>query len=329
MSRRARAINPRFNLLTEMDPERRNALALVAGIGAIVVLALGLVVYGYYTDRIAPAHGTVLTVGDRDFDVALLERRAKADFTEGKIKLDSDEVLAIGIRQTLFNIEREELVRQAALAGNVTVTAEEIDNAIKARLRVPVNSPRERFAAFLQSELLRLGLPLEEYLELTRATLLEDKLRAQFLTTVPLSGEHADLRLIQFLNREKAEEGKQRLAAGETPAAVAARLSVHASRSTAGEIGWTPRGALPNKVDEVAFSQPFGLSDIIEEPEGFFMVETRAKEVRDLSDNAKSQVAEHSLTNLLQQTRDQVGADTKLTVGQLTRVARAIVQRLG
>jgi parvulin-like peptidyl-prolyl isomerase len=321
-----RALNPRIsNPLANVDPERRNSVLLVAGISAVVLFALGLIAYGYYADRLAPQHDTVLIVGERTFDYSYLERRAKAELAYGRISLESTDSITLGIVQTLDLIEREELVRQAAAAAGISVSQKEIDDEMRLTLRTDPEASRERFAPILRDELLRIGLPFNEFEAIIEAQLLDNRLRDQMKAAVPAQADHADVRLIQLPSQEKADEAKRRLAAGDSPAAVAATMSVHASRSSAGELGWTPRGALPDKVDAVVFSQ-MGVSDVIPDESGWFIVETRGIEVRDLTDSGKAQVAEHSLTNLLARTRDAVGRDNKLTTGQLIRVGQALLQ---
>jgi parvulin-like peptidyl-prolyl isomerase len=329
LSRRARAVSPRINNpLVDLDPERRNAVFLIAGIGALILLSLGLIGYGYYTDRIAPKHETVLQVGDRSFDYSYLERRAVAATNEGKLKLDSSESITIGIYEVLARIEREEALRQAAAARGMTISREELENQIKERLKLSPETSRDVLAGNLRVELQRLDLPLAEYEDLVRAEIIDERLRKEFEAAIPAELEHADVRLIQLPTQEKADEAKQRLEKGESPAVVAGTMSIHATKGQAGELGFIARGSLPPKVDDAAFSQ-IGLSEMIQTPEGFFFVETKSREVREVTGSAKRQVAERSLTTLIETTREEVGADRRLTIRQITQIGRGLLNRLG
>ena len=48
-------------------------LMLIGGIGILVVFALVLIAYGYYSQNIQPRGETVFSVGDRDYDYAYLD----------------------------------------------------------------------------------------------------------------------------------------------------------------------------------------------------------------------------------------------------------------
>ncbi|MPZ50609.1 MAG: hypothetical protein GEU75_15145 [Dehalococcoidia bacterium] len=327
MSRRARAVSPRPNPLADLDPERRNAVLLVGGIGAVVLFALALIGYGYYTDRIAPNRTTVLEIGDRKFDYSFLERRVGAEYAEGNIQTTSSEVLAAGIIETLSLIDREETVRQAARKEGLVATQDEVDAAIKERLGLTAEATREAMAPRLRSQLLTLGLPLSEYEEIARAAVLEEKYRSRYADQVPAQADHVDLRIIQVGSKVTADSIKTRLDNGESFASIAAAESIHPSgRGTAGELGWVPRGSQIIPVEEAAWDHP-GLSGPIETIQGFFIVENRGQETRDLTDTTKEAVARQSLTRFLESTREELGANPTLSPRQLQRIASSIVQR--
>ena len=122
-----------------MDEDRRNALLLYALIGAVVVFVLALISYGYYRDRIAPRHETVLKVGSRKFDVAFLQRRVAADVKTGNTQARNIEELVVG---SLQSIELEEVSRQTAKDAGIAPSEDDVDAAIKQRLGVPADSSR-------------------------------------------------------------------------------------------------------------------------------------------------------------------------------------------
>ena len=307
-----------------LDPERRTALLLYAGIGLIVAFALALAAYGYYTDRIAPRHDTVLTVGDRKFDFLFLERRTRAETRGLSFSADDLSRIIIGVRDT---IEREEVTRQTAAARGLTLTEAELEAGMRDLLNVSEEASRSRFADRLRTRLLSDGLSLEEFREIATAAALADKFRAEFDAALPAEIEHAAVRLLQVATQAEAFEIKDELAADGNLPGLAATRSIHVSRSSAGELGWVPRGSLPPGLEEVAFSQAFEtVSDIVEVDEGFFFLETTGLEVRPFDDDGRAQVNEQSLLDLLLASSDEIGVTRNLTVGQVRQIANSLIR---
>jgi hypothetical protein len=320
LSRRERALSNRSYPWTDLDPERRNALLLIGGIGLVVLVAIAFIAYGYYTDRIAPNRETVLEVGDRKFNYAFFERRAVAELNDGRISAADANSLSAGILNTMSQIEREEALRVTAERLNIEVTEADIEASMRDRLLLQDDVTREIFASRLRSELLLLGLSLGEYRDIARATAIEDKLRTQVTAIIPAEAEHADLRLIQAETQEKANEARQRLANGDPFADVASAISIHSSKSRGGEVGWTPRGALLPDLEAAVF-RGVGVSDVISTNNTFFIIETRGLEVRTVSDDGKEDILETQVGQILRQSLDEAGASRTLTIGQVQRLS--------
>ncbi len=293
MTRRARPLAGRAAPWTQIDPERRNAILLYGGISLVVLFALALVAYGYYEDRIAPKHETVLTVAGRQFDYAALERRVIADLKAGALAQSNSVQQAV--LRTLDNMEREELLRRAGPAKGINVTDEDVDIQIHAQVGLQLNAPRDVFASLYRQELLKSGLTNSEYRENVKAHLIEQKLQAQALDAIPAEAEQVDLRLIVLSTPDAAKAAKDRLDKGES--------------FPAGQPGWVPRGALPSKVEDVLFSLPVGVnSEPIETPYGVYIVQARNKEVRPIDASGRNLVAKWTIEATIQETRDRVGS---------------------
>ena len=325
MSRRVRALAGRSFPWTGLDPERRNSVLLIGGIGLVVLFALALIAYGYYDDRIAPKHATVLRVGERKFSYDYLERRAHANFVLGELSKSN---LAQGIADTLTRVEREEVIRQTARNDGVTVTEEELDRLLHSRLRIGFETSREELAARYRSELLRLDLSLSEYRDIMLSELLEARIRTNLQKNVPPETSYVNLGLIRTRLLAEAQDAEQRLDEGEPFAAVAASVSIDSSRDKGGDRGWTPKGSLPPKVEAAAFafSQP-GLSDVIEvEDGGFFIIEVRGRDLRKVDEAGSKQIVDYALQDMLRKTVDSAGADFNLTAGQVQKIVAMLSQ---
>ena len=323
MSRSQRTVKRRSYPWSDGDTERRNSLLLIGGIGLVIVFALALIGYGYYTERIAPQQASVIQVGDREFDYAYVERRAKAEQIRGR--LDATD-LGSSIFTLLQTIQREEVIRQAAKELGISVTDEEIEGRYRLQLTIIGDESREQFASRLRSELMRLGLTLDDYEDIARANLLEQKMRARYEENVPAEAPHLDLELIQAATQADALKARDRLAAGEAFGVVAVDLSAHPSaKENAGDLSWTPRGVLGDEVEEVAYSLEVGThSDIIETEEAFFIVEVNGKETRPVTEEGKKAIVQRELDEQLRATREATNADITMTTNQVQRLAQSV-----
>jgi parvulin-like peptidyl-prolyl isomerase len=319
VSRRPRVSASRFSW-AEIDPERRSGILLIGTIAAVVLIALGLVAYGYYRERIQPLHGTVLKVGGRSFDYSYLERRLLAEYDQGNVDPNR---LGEAISQMIAAIESEELVRQAGKDLGIKVTDAEIDQQIRAKLGFAADVSPQAYAARLRRELLTLDLSLDEYRDLARAEVIARKLRARFESEIPAETDFVNLRLIRLQTQAKAIEARDRIAAGESIATVTVQMSTDPSKDNAGQLGWVPRGSLRPKLEEWAFAN-LGVSDIIETEDGFFILESRGHERREADEEAKGRIVSRKMEDLVAATRKKKGSSSSLTANQAQRLVRAL-----
>jgi parvulin-like peptidyl-prolyl isomerase len=303
----------------EIDPEARNRTLLIGGLSLLVLLALALIAYGYYSDRIASRGDTVLRVGDRNFSYEYVEDRMDAAAVNGDIN-PSD--LATSITNVVNEIQREQLIRLVAADKGVTVTPEEVAVEIHKQLSVPEGASRNQYAAALRDELQSIGLPLNRYEEMTEAQLLETKLTDSFNAEVPAEGEQVDLRIIQAASQGDADQAKQRLDAGEDFGAVAAALSKHSTASTGGAVGWVPGGLLPDDLDAAAFAlNPGEHTNVLASDRGFIIFQVNGKEVRAIDENQKESLKSQAVIDAVKAKQGVVGSQNLLTTGQVQKLS--------
>jgi len=320
LSRRIPAPKSRSYPWSDIDPDRRNSILLIAGIVLIIVFAIGLIGYGYYSERVAPQHASVIQVGHREFNYAFVERRAKAEQIRGR--LDPND-LGSALFALLQTIQREEVIRQAAKSLDIRLGGLEIEAAYRKQLVVSGEESRDQLAARLRAELLRLGLTLSDYGDITSANLLEQKLRSHFGDQAPAETVHLYLRLIQAATQADALKAKDRLDAGDSFGVVAVDLSAHPqAKQNAGDLSWTPRGVISKEVQEVAESLAIGArSGIIETREAFFIVQVNGKETRPVTEDGKKAIIQRGLDEQLRLTRDETNADITMTTKQVQKLA--------
>ncbi len=303
-----------------VDPERRNAILLVGGISVIVVLAIALISYGYYTDRIKPHTATVFKVADRSFSYDFYERRAISDQIQGYYdsKNVTNSVLAVAGR-----IQREEIIRIMARDQGLTISDDDLNNAIAQDLNAPPNASREDIASLLHAELLRIKLPLSDYEDVIRARVAQQKIMDKLEAALPADADQVDVFLIETSTQADAIQAKQRIDNGEKFEDVASAVSTDASKANGGDKGWTPKGILPKEVEDAAFSQN-GLSDVIESASAFYIIDVRGHETRPLDDTQKQQLAQKQFDDQLVTTATNAPVINLITNGQLQSIGNKL-----
>lgn len=103
------------------------------GAAALFLLVGALLAGGYYTEYYVPPRRTALEVGDRDFKMSYVADRMRYFLldraAQGQSASPSDSP-----RQTVEQIEREELLRQLGPADGLEATDAEIDDTLRTRV---------------------------------------------------------------------------------------------------------------------------------------------------------------------------------------------------
>jgi hypothetical protein len=320
LSRLVRSFTNIFGDATGVDPERRNAVLLIAGIGVVVLLALGLIVYGYYTDRVEPRRENVLRVGDRHFNYAYIERRIKSEVARGLFDTSDFQT---SVTRTVAGIQREELIRLIARERGIVATDEDIDAELRSELGLGDDVSHDEMAAILRREILRVNLPLGEYLEIIEAEVLQTKIEAQFTDTLPGEAEQVNLNLIAGGTQTNAILAKRALDAGTPFVEVAQTYSQDNSARAGGAYGWAPKELLEPEVAEFAFNNT-GRSGIIETKSDFFIVEVLDKQVREVTPAVKNRIGDREFRKLLEEAFTNSIFAYRMTPEQLQRLANAV-----
>ena len=303
----------------EIDPESRNRVLLIGGMVAVVALALALIAFGYYVDRIAPRGDTVITVGDRKFSYAYLEDRIDAAVAEGLFNTSN---ISFGIAQMVSDIQNEELTRRIAAEDGISITEEEMELGMRADAGTFPEADRNVFAVALRSRLQLLDLSLERYQEIIEAELLEAKITDQYAAGLPEELEQVELNLILVTTDAAAATARQRIVDGEDFGEVAMELSQHSSASAGGALGWTPRDLLVDDLADAAFAvEPDTLSEVIETERGFYILKVDGKEMRAVDEVTASNLARTSFARRLEAASEQYELQNLVTVGQAQRIA--------
>jgi parvulin-like peptidyl-prolyl isomerase len=279
-----------------------------------------LIVYGYYTDRVAPRGDVVFQIGERKYTYAFLEDRVKSDVAQGRFNLQDT---ANSITATIARVQREELTRGMGRQRGITVSDAEIDDNIRTALGLPPESGRNEIATALREELLAIKLPLDEYLAIAESRVIEDKIKAELTASLPEEAEQVDLLFIQAGSQANAIMAKRALDEGVAFGEVAAQYSQHTASRSDGAFGWTPRELLDPELAEVAFSTT-GRSGIIETEQDFYIIEVLGKETRPIDPAAIEEIQTREFNKLLEAAFEETTFLSNLTDRQLFDLANSV-----
>ena len=304
---------------SNQDEDSRNAFLLIAGIAVVVVIAIGLAVFGALKER-GEDTDAVVVVGGQEVPYSYFEKRVRP-YMRGDNSVTPEQFSQI-VSGLIAEVEQEKLLFHVAKTRGIEVKDEDIDAEMREDLGVSPDATKEVFATSLRRELLETGLSLEQYRNMQRAQVIEDRIREDARAAVPAEAEQVDIRLAQFDTIEKANEAKTKLDGGDSLSTIAATMSIHSSSTRAGEINWVARGSFAPKLEEAMFAQEVGTtSGIIETDEGFFIVEVRGKETRTVDDPVRNLVVARTFGTALQEARDDIGSEIVMTTAQLQRLA--------
>ncbi len=233
---------PTKRQLSRWQKQKRRQRFII-GIGtSVIVVALGLVLAGVYTQwyvpQVKPLKETVIEVNDTRFDMAYY-----IDALEYQLGGVPSQQIPYFLDVIVEGIQQNELIRQEALELGITVSDGEVNEEVKSR-ELPNN---------------------QAVRDVTRAQLLVQKLReGYFNEQIPVSTEQRHIMAMFLESESQANDVRARLIAGEDFSQLAGELSLDGySREKNGDLGWRPEGIingllLTSVLEEYVFSYPVG-----------------------------------------------------------------------
>lgn len=286
----------------------------------VVVLALLLIAYGYYTDRVLPRRDVVFQVGEHKYTYADLEERVKSDVARGRFNLQDT---GNSVTATIARMQREELTRILGEERGITVSEDELTAGIRNDLGITEELSRNDLAPALRDELRSIELPLDEYEAIIESQVIEEKIKADLTSSLPEEAEQVDLLFIDAGSQANAILALRALEDGTEFAEVAQQYSQHAGSNNDGVLGWVPREALDPELAEVAFNLE-GRSGIIETETGFYIIDVQGKESRPIDPEVRDDIGTQRFNELLEAAFDETPFIYGLTQGQLIDLANEI-----
>lgn len=247
-----------------LDSEQQARLLLVGGAALIIAIAAAFIAIGWYISEYRPRHRTVLEVNGVTVDFAEMKRRMEYEYFSSPAIQQAPGALPEATYQTLIN--ELTLIEKATESLAVTVTDEEVQQKLSARIGVAPDADQATFTERYRSTLSASGLHDDEYRRMIRAEILEQKVRDRFTAEAPASVPQAKLEVILAQTPQTAREAIDRLKLGEPFDAVAKALSQEPDVQTTGGVkDYAPQGSFDPLYDDFAFTGAIGaISEPIE-----------------------------------------------------------------
>jgi parvulin-like peptidyl-prolyl isomerase len=229
-------------------------------IAALVVVGLGFVAYAFVADYIGDQRrpgSTALAIDGTDYDLRYFTERLTTF-----VQQNGGAGSTAAQPSTAFGAVTNQIVEEAAIlrfAGEFGIAASEAEVNDEIALRLNTEADSTDFETRIQDELARTGVSEDLFRNQVEASVLSTKLIEHFSDEVPDTLESIHLRQILVSDRITADEIKGEIDAGGDAAAIAEERSLDTATSAeGGDVGWLPRGALVDQVEETLFGLDTG-----------------------------------------------------------------------
>jgi parvulin-like peptidyl-prolyl isomerase len=209
--------------------------------------------------------------------------------------------LALISASALDELIDDELIQQKAKELKLTVTSEEVEQAINEDLRqamavppqepvtsslelpTPTPIPQEQVDEFYKAVINTIGLTEKGFHSITERSLLRTRVQDVLAGQVSTTGLVVHVQMIQADSEEEALAARQRIESGEDFAAVAQEVSTDPQTAdTGGDMGWVTTGQLSSRYGEdlesMVFSLPVGEVGQVQSGEKVFVVQVLARD---------------------------------------------------
>ena len=315
-------------IAAELTPEerKRRRLALII-IGVLVLAIVGIVTAGYVIIFVLPPQQLIVSVNDvaytRGDMVKLLRLRQRAlELSNSQTLRTTDDIF-----QALQVIVENEVISQSAPSQGISVSREEVDNAIRVTLAPTENESRGKSDAQIEREFREsyrqfintAQVSQAEHRDLVRKSILREKARQLVGDQVPIYDEQVYLHRIVIGQYGEIDIMQTKLVdtIGDDLSPENLRNSFRqiarefssdpATVQNSGEVGWTPLGVIEDYERIFWDMEPGELSDPtpqVENPQMvlFFMISER-DENREISRRSRETLKTRALQTWVNEER--------------------------
>lgn len=281
-----------FGLVQELIVKPSQPVAIVNGDKIAADQYRDLVTYQRYNQYVQIAN---LQDGLDQMSTEPEENAFLISFYEQQIGQMQSE-LALIPQTALDDLIEDKLIEQKAEEEGITVTSQEVQDAIYNDLRsafesssqepitgtevvlTPTPVPQEQVDELYTSILSNIKLPKQSFEEIVRRGLLREKVQELLASQVPPTGLVAHPQIIQTETEAEVLAAQERIEGGEEFAIVAQDVSTDTiSAEAGGDLGWVTTGQLSarygQEVEEAIFSLPVGQIEVLKSGEMYYVVQ--------------------------------------------------------
>ena len=311
------------------DAERQARMLLYGATAAIVLIALGLVAFGYYWSVIKPRHRSVLEAEGVKVTYTAMVRRMEYEYYTSAVFQQQPGALP---EATYLNVLNEiTLTTRAEKDLSISLSDDEVNQQLRRKIGVSQEADDKTFTDRYRAALKSSGLHDSEYRRLAKAEALEQKVRDKFQSEAPATVAQAKLDVVATKDEAAARDAINRINAGEDFATVAKALSSESDvQTTGGAKDFAPQGSFNAVYDDYAFTGEIGkLSEPLAGPnDTFYVVRVDAREDRALTEDQKPAYVTRQYSQWLSSTQETMGVkrdwDTTAQRDALIKVLKAI-----
>jgi hypothetical protein len=293
----ARRHHSRLNV----DPEESTRLMLMAAVVGIVVVALGIIGFGYWYSVIKPRSRTVLQVDSVKVSYSAMKRRMAYEALQNQAYLQSQSAVTALPEAVVQTLTREIIIDLKAESDlGITITDDELTQKLNAAVGLGSNTDSKAFADALKKQLAATGLTDAEFRRKVRVELLTTKINAKFTSEVPASVMQAKVDVIQTDTEADAQTAADRVKAGEDWATVAKALSKESGLATTGGVhDYAPEGTLNPAYDAQAFSSNVGevVGPLTAADGTYYVIRVEDRAEKPVTDAQKPQLAQKAFSD--------------------------------
>ena len=238
---------------------RRPQFYATAGVVLMVVVAIGLIVFGFGSDWIEDRNrpgSTAIQVEDTKYSVRYYTERLRRYIQQlGGAGTQFGQNPQFALALVSDELIREAILLRFAEEQGQSATDDEIKTEIATMLTL--SGPDDpTFDARFQEELTRTNIPEAQYRDMAKAAVLNRKVQAKFTAEVPAAAESIHYRQIVVGEDQAAADAiKRQIEGGADFAQIAAEKSQDTTaKENGGDAGWAPRGSLETTLEDSLFA---------------------------------------------------------------------------
>lgn len=313
--RRERAVQGRTVFGVRWD-DRAQRLAILGGALVLLVFVVGWVAYRLYDQNIGRPNTVILTVGGDEITLSYYSERLYKFAREN----GTDSNLGIAEQSLLHKLEDETLTVQLAKEKGVTVSDDDITQAIGKDIGLPQGGTPLSFDNLLRAYLKDNNLTADGYRRLVRAFVSDLKLADAFAAEVPDTGELVVVRAVVVGSKEAADAIRLRIGKGEDMGTIAQSESLDASKSRDGLLDAQPPSLLAAEIQAaIKDQQPGAVLAPVEIDRQFWVINLEKRDANGKYDEeTKHKVGDKKLEDALKAQRQKTKIVRSLSASDIT-----------